>query len=306
LRLPGLVLRVAGGLYAVEVGGDVVEAALRGRLKMEQRTGDRVVAGDRVQVWLHSEGRATIEEVEERTSELARRAPGHGGRRAKVIIANVDRVVVVFAAAQPEPRLRGLDRFLVLAEANRLPATIVVNKVELTGEAAARQHFSAYHAAGYPILYTSARERGGLDALREVICGASSVLTGPSGVGKSSLLNALQPGLGLRIGEVSAAVGRGRHTTTTAELIPLDCGGYVADTPGLREVGLWRVEPEELPACFPEFEPFLGGCRFASCTHVHEPGCALREAVECGELSQDRYLSYVALREGDEEEARGW
>lgn len=294
----GTVRRAAGGVYEVELDeGGVVQAALRGRLKLEQRTGDRVVVGDRVEVERHADGGATIEAVEERRSELARRAPGHGARRAKIIVANVDRVVVVFAAAHPEPRLRMLDRFLVLAEANDLPATIVVNKVDLVGIDEARRLFSAYEAADYPVLYTSAKEGIGVDAVRDRLCGGTSVLTGPSGVGKSSLLNAVEPGLGLRTAEVSAAVGKGRHTTVTAELIPLHCGGYVADTPGLRELGLWGIEPERLDECFPEFRPYLGDCRFGrGCSHIHEPGCAIRAAVEAGEIPEARYESYRTLR----------
>jgi ribosome biogenesis GTPase / thiamine phosphate phosphatase len=305
---PGLVRRVAGGVYAVELAdGELVEAALRGRLKQEARTGDSVVAGDRVQICMHGDGSVTIEEVEERSSELARRAPGHGGRRAKVIVANIDRIIVVFAAAYPEPRLRMLDRFLVLAEADSLPVAIVVNKVELTGEDAARELFADYHAAGYSILYTSVKQGGvGLAALRSALCGSTSVLTGPSGVGKSSLLNSIQPGLGLRIGDVSETVGKGRHTTSAAELIALDCGGYVADTPGLRELGLWQVEPERLPFCFPEFQPYLGECRFSTCTHTHEPACAVQAAVEAGSVSRARYESYLALRSGEEADQREW
>ncbi len=297
----GTVRKAAGGVYDVELDeGGVVAAALRGRLKMEQRTGDRVVAGDRVQVARHADGSATIEAVEERRSELARRAPGQGARRAKIIVANVDRVFVVFAAAQPEPRLRMLDRFLVLAEANDLPATIVVNKVDLVGLDAARQLFSVYEAAGYPVLYTSAKDGTGVDALRESLCGETSVLTGPSGVGKSSLLNAVEPGLGLRTAEISRAVGKGRHTTVTAELIPLRCGGYVADTPGLRELGLWGVDLDRLDTYFPEFRPHLGECRFGrGCSHTHEPGCAIRAAVEAGEISEERYESYRMLRSGE-------
>lgn len=299
---PGIVRRAAGGVYEVELeGGEVVDAVLRGRLKLEQRTGDRVVAGDRVEVKRHADGSITIESVRQRASELARRAPGRGGRRAKVIVANVDQLVVVFAAAHPEPRLRMLDRFLVLAEANELPAVVVVNKVDLVDEAEARARFADYETAGYPVLYTSTVDARGLDELREVLCGRTSALAGPSGVGKSSLLNALEPGLGLRTAEISEAVRKGRHTTVTAELVPLRCGGYVADTPGLREVGLWGVPLEELDLCFPEFRPYRGECRFGgSCTHIHEPGCAVRAAVEAGEVSAARYESYRALREEDE------
>jgi ribosome biogenesis GTPase len=297
----GIVRKTGGGKYEVRLeSGAVVDATLRGRLKMEQRTGDRVVTGDRVEIGRHADGGITIESVAERETELARRAPG-GGRRAKVIVANVDQVVVVVAAARPEPKLRMLDRFLVLAESNYLPAVVVVNKADLVPEAELAARFAPYEAAGYPVLRTSAREGIGIEALRERLCGRTSVLTGPSGVGKSTLLNALEPGLGLRTAEISEAVNKGRHTTVAAELVPLACGGYVADTPGLREIGLWDVPTEELAHYFPEFEPFLDRCRFAgSCTHTHEPGCGVREAVAAGQVASERYDSYRALLEGDE------
>lgn len=303
---PGVVLSVVGGVYVVELeGGRVLEASLRGRLKQERRTGDRVVAGDRVGVAVTGE-EAVIESVAERSSELARRAPG--GRGAKVIVANVDQVVAVFSAARPEPHTGMLDRFLVLAEANRLPALIVVNKTELVsdvGTSSSERYadpFAPYPAAGYEVLRTSAKTGLGVAELRDRLCGRESVLTGPSGVGKSSLLNLVQPGLGLRIGDVSESVGKGRHTTVAALLIPLECGGYVADTPGLRELGLWGVEPEELRDCFPEFRDRAHGCRFgSSCTHTHEPDCAVRDAVAAGQVDAVRYASYERLLAGDDE-----
>jgi ribosome biogenesis GTPase len=242
-----------------------------------------------------------IEQVEERASALGRRAPGRAPR-AKVIVANVDQVVVVFAAARPEPHLRMLDRFLVLCESSGLEAVIVANKVDVAGEARAREIFSVYETVGYPVLYTAARSGLGVDALGERVCGRISAFTGPSGVGKSSLLNALQPGLALRVAAVSEAVNKGRHTTVTAQLVPLECGGYVADTPGLRELGLWGVPEEELPLYFPEFGPYLGTCRFGnSCTHTHEPGCAVRAAVEAGEIAPSRFESYQRMRSGEED-----
>ena len=300
----GLVRTAVGGAYEVELhpgGGDrsVVEATLRGRLKQEQRTGDAVVVGDRVRVLRHDDGGHTIEAVEERTSELARRAPGRSGaHRAKVVVANVDQLVAVFAVTRPEPRLRMLDRFLVLAESNGVDAAIVANKIDLDDEAA--RVFRLYQEIGYPVLYTSAATGAGVAAVRERLQGRLSVLAGPSGVGKSSLLNAMQPGLSLRIGDVSDAVNKGRHTTVSSILIPLEGGGYVADTPGLRELGLWGVEPAELDACFPEMRPWLGTCQFRSCTHTHEPGCAVRAAVDAGEVPAARYESYMALLEGDD------
>ena len=295
----GVVRKAVGGVYEVRLAqGEVVEARLRGRLKLEQRTGDAVAVGDRVQLHLHPDGGYTIEAIEPRESELARRSPG--GRRAKVIVANVDQVMIVLAAARPEPNLRMLDRFLVLCEANYLPAVVIVNKTDLVPGDAVRARFAAYEAAGYRVLPVSVRDDVGVEEVSRLLCGRTSVLTGPSGVGKSSLLNAIQPGLTLRTGEVSQAVGKGTHTTVSAELVPLECGGYVADTPGLREVGLWAVPLEELDTFFPEFEPYLGQCRFTSnCTHTHEPDCAVSGAVAAGEISAERYESYRHLLQGD-------
>lgn len=297
---PGLVRTAVGGTYEVELypgesSSEVVEAVLRGRLKQEQRTGDAVVVGDRVTVLRHEDGSHTIEEVAARTSELARRAPGRSGRhRAKVVVANVDQMVPVFAVTHPEPRLRMLDRFLVLGEANDLDAAIIANKVDL-GSDEVRAAFRAYESIGYPVLFTSAETGEGVDGVRELLHDRISVLAGPSGVGKSSLLNAMQPGLGLRTGQVSETVGKGRHTTVSSVLIPLEFGGWVADTPGLRELGLWGIEDADLDGCFPEMRPFLGACQFRSCSHTHEPGCAVLEAVDAGAVSQARYESYRAM-----------
>ena len=306
--LKGTVLRAQGGVYEVETPEGAVEAVLRGRLKREERLGDKVVVGDAVEVAREEAGGRTvwtIERVHERRSALARRAPGKAPR-AKVIVANVDQVVIVFAVARPEPHLRMLDRFLVLCEANGLDPLIVANKTDLLPPEEARARFAPYHAAGYTVLYTAAKQGTGMEELREAICGRISALTGPSGVGKSSLLNTIQPGLSLRVASVSDAVQKGRHTTVTAQLIPLECGGYVADTPGLRELGLWGIDLDELDACFPEFGPFLGTCRYAnSCTHTHEPGCRVRGAVEAGEVHPGRYESYRRIMAGEDEEEHG-
>lgn len=299
----GTVLQFEGGVYNVELAdGSVVPATLRGRLKLDQRTGERVVAGDDVAVESHDDGSVTIEEVQPRRTQVARRAPGRGARRAKVIVANVDQVVVVLAAAKPEPRPTILDRFLLLAESSDLPAVIVLNKTDLGDPAATDALLAPYRAAGYGTLTTSVTEARGIDDFRDALCGRRSVLTGPSGVGKSSLLNAVEPGLGLRIAAV-AAVGKGRHTTVTARLIPLRCGGHVADTPGLREVGLWDVDPRDLDRLYPEFEPLLDQCRFrGDCSHTHEPDCAVREAAETESIAPARYASYVSLMQESKEE----
>ncbi|HSJ24123.1 MAG TPA: ribosome small subunit-dependent GTPase A [Longimicrobiales bacterium] len=299
------VLRTGGGVYDVELeDGTLAEASLRGRLKLEQRTGDRVVAGDIVDVARQADGSLTIESVAERRSELARTAPGGHGRRAKVIVANVDRVVIVFAAALPDPNRRLLDRFLVIAEANELEPVIILNKTDLVDDDVATAFLAPYQAIGYATIRASVVAGTGVDEVRDCLAGRHSVITGPSGVGKSSLLNAVQPGLGLRVAGVSEVVRKGRHTTVTAQLIPLQAGGYVADTPGLRELGLWGIASDLLPHCFPEFRERAPDCRFSTCTHMHEPACAVREGVESGAVDRARYDSYRAMAEETQEAPR--
>lgn len=302
----GTVLSGAGGVWRV-LGDDGVtrDAALRGRLK--KGDGAKLAVGDTVVLERAERGDAwAIGELLPRRSKLTRRAPG-GGHGERVVAANVDQVVTVFATAKPAPHPRMLDRFLVIAEANDLTPRIVVNKVDLVGEAIARSMFGAYGDAGYPVHFTSTKDGGlGLDDLREALRARTSVLTGPSGVGKSSLMNALYPGLALRVGEISESVSKGRHTTVGALLHPLPDGGFVADTPGLREIGMWGLPPDHLDACFREFRSFLTQCRFADCTHTVEPGCAVLAAVRAGTISAARHESYVKLREELIEAERLW
>ena len=297
----GVVLSGTGGNWQVRTDDAlVVEASLRGRLKRDD-DGERLklAVGDVVLVEPGARGAAwAICEILPRRSRLARRAPG-GAYGERIVAANVDQVVIVFAAAKPEPHPRMLDRFLVIAEANELPAHIIVNKVDLVGEREAHERFGAYERAGYSIHFTSTKRGDGLGAVRLILGGRVSVFTGPSGVGKSSLLNALFPGLSLRVGEISESVNKGRHTTVGAVMIPLpdESGGFVVDTPGLREVGMWALSTEHLDRCFPELRPFIPNCRFADCTHTVEPECAVKDAVARREVSSERYESYLKLRE---------
>lgn len=289
----GVVLQGTGGVWSVRTSDGITrEVSLRGRLKI---TADKLAVGDEV-ILEDAGGAWAIAEILPRRSVLARRSPG-GGYGERIVAANVDQVVVVFAAASPEPHPRMLDRFLVIAEANELQAHIVVNKIDLVDLAAARARFADYPLAGYPVHFTSTVSRAGLDELAIELKGRTSALAGPSGVGKSSLLNALYPGLNLRVGAISQSVNKGRHTTVGALLHPLPDGGYVADTPGLREVGIWGLAADSLDRCFPEFVAHLGHCRFADCHHVVEPDCAVRAAVAARELSATRYDSYVRLRQ---------
>ena len=290
----GVVLSRSGSTYRVHVDGRELTATLRGKLKHQDD--DRVVAGDVVELDLESPEAGAITAIRERRSVLARRAAGTGASRAQPIAANVDQVLVVAAARDPDPAPRMLDRFLVIAEANHLPAFVVLNKIELD-RTAGEALLSRYRAAGYPVLLTSVKVAEGLRALEDRLRGRETVLAGPSGVGKSSLLNALEPGLKLRIGAISEKWRTGRHTTTAAELVPLAAGGYVVDTPGMREVGTWGIEPRELAWCFPEFREFLGRCRFDDCRHLNEPSCAVREARDRGAFPADRLVSYERIYE---------
>ncbi len=291
----GTVLETVGGVYLLQLSdGREVEASLRGRLKLETRTGGRVVAGDRVRVQELPGEDTTIEAVLPRRNELVRRTPGR--RHPKVVAANVDRAILVAAARHPKPRQPLLDRLLVLAEAGGLDAVLVVNKIDLPGAAAAAEELERVYAeAGYRVLFTSAVTGAGLEDLRALLCAGTSTLVGPSGVGKSTLLNCIQPGLSLRTASVSSKGGTGRHTTVTTRLLPLECGGRVADTPGFSDASLWGITAQELPGMFREFVPYLDGCRFRGCNHVLEPDCAVLAAVTSGAIAAERHGSYRVM-----------
>ncbi len=281
--------------------GRSVHAVLRGRVKREARVGAQVVIGDRVELEAVESGTGSdwvMVNVLPRTSTITRR--GHSEHRPKLIAANVDRMFAVVAARDPEPRLAQLDRLLVIAEANEVAATVVINKVDLpeTVEPANRID-ELYSAIGYAVLKVSAESGNGLEGLRAALSEGISALIGASGVGKSSLLNALAPELELRTGELSRRVRRGRHTTVRSRLLRLPFGGLVADTPGFGDVGVWGVPPEEVEHCFPEIRSRRDRCRFRGCTHLAEPGCAVLEAVEGGEVAASRWKSYAELRRPD-------
>ena len=295
-----IIVEGTGGVWRVRTpDGAEREAALAGRLKQEERGALKLAVGDHVTVAPDERGSGwRITAIEARTGVLARREPG-GRHGERILAANVDQVLVVFAVRNPEPHRRMIDRFLVIAEANDLRPHLVLNKVDLAPSPEEIEALAApYRAAGYPVHLTSAKRGDGLATLRAELHGRVTAVTGPSGVGKSSLLNALHPTLGLRTQEISASVNKGRHTTVGAKLIPLPDGdeGYLVDTPGLREVGMWGLPSESLDQCFPEFRPFLGECRFQDCRHDAEPGCAVREALGRGAVDGERYESYRKLR----------
>lgn len=309
----GIVFRVSSGNYFVRAH-DMGEVAckLRGNLKKElvystsdsrakrvdqarkRRSTDPIAVGDRVRIDAEL---GMIEEILPRHSELSRYASGQRGQH--VLVANLDQLYVVVAADNPPPDLWLMDRFLVMAEAAEIPPAIIVNKMDRVegDETNVRAMAALYEKIGYPVLCVSAKRGWGLDALRTAVLGRISAFAGPSGVGKSSLLNALQPGLQLKIGVKEEITRQGRHTTTTAELVPWPGRDdtWVADTPGLRQVDFWEVDRDDIPFCFPEFSPFIPECRFHNCRHHTELGCAVRAAVEAGQIDAHRYQSYVQM-----------
>jgi ribosome biogenesis GTPase len=297
---PGLIIRAQSGFFTVETEAGPVVCQLRGRLKQGRRTGDLAAIGDRVRVTLLGEGSGMIDEIEARKQAIVRLDPRPQGDYQQVLLANADQAVFVFACARPQPKLRMLDRFLVIAEKQGVSAVIVANKADLVGQDKAESTFGLYAEIGYPILYTSAQTGQGIETLRSTLTGKISALAGPSGAGKSSLLNAMQPGLGLEVDEISEAMQKGKHTTVVRQLFPLAGGGFVADTPGWKSLALWDTEPEEIDGYFPELRERVEYCQFNDCTHTHEPGCAVLEAVEQGEVHPERYESYLRLRAGEE------
>ena len=294
--LQGLIIKAQSGFFTVETGQGFIVSQLRGKLKQGRATGDIASIGDNVRITLLADGSGAIEEVETRKRAIVRLDPRPQGDYQQVLLANPDQAVFVFACAHPQPRLRMLDRFLVIAEKQTIPAVIIANKIDLVDDA--KKIFGLYETINYRVLYTSTKTGAGIEELKKNLAGKISAFAGPSGAGKSSLLNAMQPGLGLAVNEISRAMDKGKHTTVTRQLFPLEGSGYVADTPGWKSLALWDTEPEEIDGYFPELRELVQHCQFNDCTHTHEPGCAVRRALDEGKIHRERYESYLRLRLG--------
>ncbi len=298
----GVVFRKSTGHYTVHTNGREIDCELSSRLyKSTHPTADPVAVGDQVRFLDIGQGRGIITEIWPRHSSFSRPLPVPGQRVVEqVIAANADQVLPVFAAASPTPKWGLLDHYLIAADAAGLPSRIIITKMDLVRENDSLEaDLDIYRRIGYPIHLVCASTGEGVEELKQTLRGRMSVLVGKSGVGKTSLMNAIQPGLGLRVKTVSSGeVGKGRHTTSHLQMFELDFGGRLLDTPGIREFGLWNIHAEELASLFPEMTQYVGQCKFGlSCQHDREPGCAIRKAVMDGHVSPYRYQSYIHLRE---------
>ena len=291
----GTVIAVHGPLVRVQIGDRTLVMSSRRRLKWEGGAprSPRLVVGDRVTAEMASKDGVVVA-VNPRKNSLCRAAP-HSGR-PQLLAANVDQALLVFSASRPEPKRGLLDRFLAACHTSEIEAVITINKIDL-GMDEIEEWLPIYEDLGYEVLRVSARSGWGLGRVKRRLVGRTTLFCGPSGAGKSSLLNSVYPGFRLKVGSISDSTGKGRHTTTRAELMPLPYGGFVVDTPGLKEFGVLDASDEDLAMAFPEIAPFISGCRFSDCSHVREPDCAVKDAVERGEIDPGRFESYLKIRE---------
>ncbi len=298
----GLVVAIAHGFFEVARSGEITLCTIRGRLRKSRLHGDHIGSPSQVVIapgdWVRfnrlGAGQGIIEEVLPRRNSLSRARSGSGGEQ--VMLANLDHAVLVFAVREPTPHFGMLDRYLALCEHAGTDVTICFNKIDLEVPTEIAHEVALYQDLGYHLLYTSAATRRGIPALLARLQGRTSLLTGPSGVGKSSLINVLLPGAELRTGEISDATGKGRHTTTSVRLLPLEDGGWLADSAGIRELSLWNVPSKELISSFVELRPYSDGCRYENCDHSEgEEGCALRELLALGKIAPQRFNSFERL-----------
>ena len=312
----GIVIRDQRGHYHVATGNRVVYCAVSSRLRKQlqypqaapgsrrkrvqavrrARVVDPVAIGDRVRIDVGDGNTGLIREILPRRNKISRKASG-SSRKEQILAANVDQLLPVFSVAEPPPDWNMLDRMLAVAEWYEIPAAICFNKLDLPCPAGFETSASIYRQIGYPVVFTSTVTDRGKEEFTDLLKDRISLFMGPSGAGKSSLLNWLQPGLELRTRQVSETTGEGRHTTTHTELVKMETGGMVGDLPGVREFQLWEIVPEDIHGLFPEFRSLPGHCRFRDCTHVREPGCIVKDAVDRHEVSRQRYESYLYLRQ---------
>ena len=305
----GTVIKSTGSRYLVKTANGVTECVLKGKLRLDGRkTTNPVAVGDIVDVDPGTEGESLITNIHPRRNYIIRKSINLS-RQAQIIASNLDQAVLIVTLVSPRTSLGFIDRFLVTAEAYQVPARLIFNKTDLLSPdlAAIQEEIMAiYSNAGYECFEASSLESRTVEKLRPLFKDKTTLLSGHSGVGKSTFINALQPGLDLKTGDISSAHNKGMHTTTFAELHELDFGGAVIDTPGIKELGLVEMKKEEVGHYFPEIRSRMNDCRFNNCLHINEPGCAVVKAVEAGEISPERYESYVGILNGEEMDWKKW
>ena len=297
----GKVIQSTGKWYKVSLNGDIVDCRIPGKFRLLD-VGDTnpIAVGDQVEVTIGDDGKGMIDEIHQRKNYIPRKAT-RSGRDEQILVSNIDRAWVVQSIKMPTVKRGFIDRFLVACEAYEIPAGVIINKIDLlkgSKQAEIESISETYTSIGYPVLCTSIEKQETLDMLRDETKDRTSVLIGHSGVGKTSLINSLDPNIDLTVGDISSYSEKGKHTTTYARLLELEYGGYIVDTPGIKEFGLVNIEPYELSLFFPEMREPRQECRFNNCTHNHEPKCGVIEAFERGEIDPERYNSYLNILDG--------
>ena len=299
-KFTATVVRATGSWYDVLHDGETVRCRIRGRLRLKGvRSTNPVVVGDEVACEADEGGDYVIADILPRRNYVIRRA-SNVSKESHIIAANVDQALLMASLRSPETPTEFVDRFLVTCEAYKVPVTILLSKLDLQDAEAVAEFRAVYEGAGYRVLEVSVREGRGVEEVRELLAGRTTLVSGNSGVGKSTLIQAIDPSLDIRTGEISESHHKGRHTTTFSTMYPLAGGGAVIDTPGIKGFGLIDIDEAELWHYFPEMMRVAPACRFYNCTHTHEPGCAVTEAVKAGEIAWPRYESYLKIRDEDE------
>jgi ribosome biogenesis GTPase / thiamine phosphate phosphatase len=305
----GIVIKSTGSHYLVKCDGVIYHCLLKGKIRLEGRkTTNPVAVGDQVEVATDENGETAIVKIQPRKNYIIRKSINLS-KQAQILASNLDQAILIATLVSPRTSLGFIDRFLITAEAYRIPAKLIFNKCDLLNDdllALQQEIITIYEKAGYDCFKVSSYQLDEIKALQILFKDKTTLITGHSGVGKSTFVNALEPGLDIRTGSISAAHSKGMHTTTFAELHPLSFGGNIIDTPGIKELGLVEMKKEEVGHYFPEIRDKMNDCKFNNCLHINEPKCAVIAAVENGEISEERYQSYLGILNGEEMDWKEW
>jgi len=306
----GILTKSTGSRYLVRLpNGEIIDCVLKGKIRLDGRkTTNPVAVGDVVDVESDENGDYVIANIHPRKNYIIRKSINLS-KQAQILASNLDQAMLVVTLVAPRTHLGFIDRFLITAEAYSIPAILVFNKSDVLDEellGLQQEIISIYENAGYKCIVVSSLKKQNLDEVKDLLKDKTTLISGHSGVGKSTLINAIEPGLDLKTGDISSVHLKGMHTTTFAELHPLSFGGFIIDTPGIKELGLVEMKKEEVGHYFPEIRKVMNNCKFNNCLHVNEPKCAVKEAVENGEISEERYHSYLGILNGEEMDWKEW